>query len=199
MEGIPMENLSSNPAGVVTQTPAPAPTVLELDDTALVEVPPTSKRMGFKAQCVYYMRVFLQLVFSYVGLTAILAAYLVFGAFVFQAIEAPVEIRMRKVMRSEKKIFFNMMFDAASIMQKENWTEKALYDLNVLQKEYIHFYNYEIEVNGEAVYKWSFVGSMLFSLTVLSTIGKCLLNQIRLHDKHKYLDHYVGKIVIHEI
>ena len=165
MECVPMDNVSSNLT--------PAPTVLELDDSPLVEVPTNPKRPGFKVSCVYYSRIFLQFVCSYVGLTAILAGYLVFGAFVFQAIEAPVETRMRKEMRSEKKIFFNKMFDAASVMKKENWTENALIDLNLLQKDFIHFYNYDMQVvDGVPLQKWSFVGSMLFSLTVLSTIGK---------------------------
>ncbi|XP_038049700.1 uncharacterized protein LOC119723210 [Patiria miniata] len=171
MEGIPMENLPSNPAGLVAQSPAPAPTVLELDDAPLVEVPPTPKRRSLKAQCVYYMRIFLQFICSYVGLTAILAGYLVFGAFVFQAIEAPVETRMRSDMRADKKIFFMKMYEAAPVMKRENWTEQALYELNLLQKDFIHFYNYDLEVDGVKIQKWSFVGSMLFSLTVISTIG----------------------------
>ena len=126
-------------------------------------------------QCCHYFRNFMQFLFSYVGLTAMLCGYLLFGAIVFRSIESRNEASLRVDIREEMEDIFGDLFrEARRVGVKEvNWTSNAITRMVTQQKKYqVHSVVFlEYLDDGE---KWSFFGAVLFSLTVLSTIGKFL-------------------------
>lgn len=130
------------------------------------------KRLGFWKTCLRYFRLFMQMLFSYVGLSAILFGYLLLGAVVFRAIEQPVEARIRRDIKISKEQFFKDIYNLSGSLPQANWTDQALRKLSDIERSSkAHYYIFD-DVYGETTEKWSFFGSMLFSLTVVSTIGK---------------------------
>ena len=163
MEPTPSENFPDIPDGTVTEQ------LFDIDEE-VAEIQP--KRLGFWKTCLKYFRLLLQMLFSYVGLTAILVGYLLLGAVVFGAIEAPVERRIREDIKKKKTQFFHEFYDRSTSQSIENWTVAALQELSRIERSAkAHYYIFDEEKEG-STQKWSFFGSMLFSLTVVSTIGK---------------------------
>lgn len=131
------------------------------------------ERPSAAAQCLRYTRLFIQFLFSYIGLTAMLIAYLLMGAVVFQAIEKQKEERFRGEAKDAMVTFFEGLFDKAGKMNETVWTNEALKTIGGIRKNISKGYMYDdwYEVI-EPKDKWTFFGSVLFSLTVLSTIGE---------------------------
>lgn len=158
------ENFSDIPDGTITSDQ-----LFDIDEE-ITEIQP--QRLGFWKTCLKYFRLFLQALFSYVGLTAILVGYLLLGAVVFSAIEAPVEKRMRAQIRTDKIDFFHEFYKKINKTPIDVWATDALARLSQIERSAkAHYYVYD-EENEELTTKWTFFGSMLFSLTVVSTIGK---------------------------
>lgn len=130
------------------------------------------ERPSAAAQCLRYSRLFIQFLFSYVGLTAMLIAYLLMGAIVFQGIEKQKEENFRLDAEEQMKAFFNKLFDQSKSLNKTGWTIYALENIGGVRKNLSRGLMYDdwYEVVNPKV-KWTFFGSVLFSLTVLSTIG----------------------------
>lgn len=126
--------------------------------------------------------------FSYVGLISLVVAYSVLGGFVFleleryneeQVQEKVVELRTRFARRIED----NYRAECSGSCSTTEWqsclyntTDKLERLLKQFQNETYFFASREgwagIDVGGEN--KWTFAGALLFSVTVITTIGKTL-------------------------
>ncbi|XP_072181074.1 uncharacterized protein [Diadema setosum] len=143
-----------------------SPTLLDIEEgrVDIVERPSAGE------QCCHYFRVFVQFLFSYIGLTAMLCGYLFLGALVFRSIEGPKEMKLREDIHEEMKQTFLELYSEAERFPAKNWTDLAIDRMKEKQRHYavhsIVFLEYLDDTE-----KWSFFGAMLFSLTVLSTIG----------------------------
>ncbi|XP_041484532.1 uncharacterized protein LOC121431100 [Lytechinus variegatus] len=149
------------------QASSNSPTLLDIEEGRVDII----DRPSAGEQCCHYFRSFIQFLFSYVGLTAMLCAYLLLGAIAFRNIEMGKEAALRGEIRREMEDYFEELFQEATTINVRNWTDNAISRLSDKQKNFtaksIVFMEYLDD--GE---KWSFFGSMLFSLTVVSTIGR---------------------------
>ena len=133
------------------------------------------------SRCVKKCLVFL---LSYVGLITLVVAYSIFGGVIFMALEAPNEKVVKTKVATVRLKYINDLydeFDRMSIFHEENWTVRADRVLRRFQKD-IHDLVTKDGWDGDQVEgthaKWTFAGSLLFSVTVITTIGKELAKLI---------------------
>ena len=117
--------------------------------------------------------------FSHVGLVCVVIGYSIFGAVIFQALESPNEIQNRVIIneiRNATKYKLWQTTKDLNIFSKVNWTQSADSILRDFQKK---IYEATIDlgwdgINSEAEedLHWSFEGALLYSVTVITTIGK---------------------------
>ena len=131
------------------------------------------------SRCVKKCLVFL---LSYVGLITLVVAYSIFGGVIFMALEAPNEKVVKTTVATVRLKYINDLydeFDRMSIFHEENWTVRADRVLRRFQKD-IHDLVTKDGWDGDQVEgthaKWTFAGSLLFSVTVITTIGNELAN-----------------------
>ena len=133
------------------------------------EIEVQNQRPGCKVQCVRCIQFTLQVLFSYVGLTAIMVGYLMLGTVIFQAIELPAEIRLRRDMKEMKIDFFDRLYLESRGKDLKNWTDEAFDLLNDMERDTKHYFTYDERDTSNS---WEFFGTLLFSLTTVSMIGK---------------------------
>lgn len=123
--------------------------------------------------------------FSHVGLAAMVIGYSIMGGFLFQALEAPNETREKFRIRSIKDAKVAEIRALADLfcirsISPENFTELV----NALQVNFQTQIFVAVKNNGwdgkdetdeaTATTQWSFAGSLLYAVTVITTIGKLL-------------------------
>lgn len=134
------------------------------------------------------MKRFLQYVLSYLGLTCMVAAYSIVGGFIFVELEKDNEeevqakavgLRNNYTRQLEKKLKETCMSEVANFRQNASCT----FDLSGYIGEVLREFQKETyvlvsekgwsgvdeELGGEN--KWTFAGALLFSVTVITTIG----------------------------
>lgn len=134
------------------------------------------------------MKRFLQYLLSYLGLTCMVAAYSIVGGFIFVELEKDneeevqakaVELRNNYTRQLEKKLNETCMSEFAKFRQNVSCT----FDLSGYIGEVLREFQKETyvlvseegwsgvddELGGEN--KWTFAGALLFSVTVITTIG----------------------------
>lgn len=137
------------------------------------EVVPTQSSA---AKCKDYCRKFLAFLVSHVGLCVLVVGYAIGGALVFQSIEAPHEDKLSVVMQVNR--LRNSTLDALwnvttalNVFNKELWSIQTELKVKAYQEELVKRIK-EDGYDGSLEGSWSFSGSFLFSLTVITTIGK---------------------------
>ncbi|XP_066975186.1 TWiK family of potassium channels protein 7-like [Macrobrachium rosenbergii] len=125
--------------------------------------------------------IFLQLMFSHFGLFIVVAFYAVLGAYAFVEIELPYEERLYEIKRTEAEAINNTINYMANLFwyyQDKNWTyydfnETVYKDLKRMEDYIIRAVKttrYDGEVKGWN-YAWTIPNSLLFTMTIMSTIG----------------------------
>jgi hypothetical protein len=127
-------------------------------------------------QCCKRVSVFL---FSHVGLTLMVAAYSVLGAVIFMHLEAPYERHARSVMSKLRREHVNDLWrytKSLNILHYQNWTTSAEDVFRDFQRQVYKAIKEQgwdgMDDVAEAELRWSFSGALLFSVTVITTIGK---------------------------
>ncbi|XP_006821125.1 TWiK family of potassium channels protein 7-like [Saccoglossus kowalevskii] len=123
-----------------------------------------------KMTCKRFLRKFFKFLFSNVGLLCLLVGYTVMGAYAFMMLEGEVDtdpnaIDIEKVQHDFIEGLWNLTEEQS---HKGNWTETALQMLNnftIIHNEY------ENSQSALDVDDWSFLGSLVFCVTVSTTIG----------------------------
>lgn len=119
-------------------------------------------------------RTVIAFVFSNVGICVLVLGYLILGAFMFQHLEAPEEVRESPVVarrRNTVAALWNIT-ERYNTLHQANWTTEvvalvALYEEEViLAVKETGFDGQDIPVN-----LWTFSGALLYSITVITTIG----------------------------
>ncbi|XP_048251832.1 TWiK family of potassium channels protein 18-like [Haliotis rufescens] len=129
-----------------------------------------------KKSCVVCCKRFTTFVFSHIGLCSLVVAYSVLGGFIFMKLEAPSEVVERNNMAANRKqqvlALWNLTVDL-NVLYEGNWTQLADDVLKAFQKQ---VYTATKEKgwdgkDGEGELQWSFAGALLYSVTVITTIG----------------------------
>lgn len=160
------ETIVATDNGPVERTPnQTGPVVVDLDEDSDDQI----ERPGCKVKCIRCVRFSLQVLFSYIGLTAVMFGYLLLGTIIFKAIELPKEIYLRQLISDTKKAFLFDLHADISMNTKNNWTEMALFKLNEMERDTRYYFTYD---ERDETHRWEFFGALLFSLTTVSMIGK---------------------------
>ncbi|GFO43276.1 two pore potassium channel protein sup-9 [Plakobranchus ocellatus] len=120
---------------------------------------------------------FLTFIFSQVGMCAIVVGYSIMGGFLFRWLESSSELVQRLDIHSARRESVSELWNLTeelNILYEKNWTMMA-------DKIFLRFQEhvYQAVKSGGwdgrdvdvAEMKWSFAGSLLYSITVITTIG----------------------------
>lgn len=136
----------------------------------------SSVRVTNCQQCKQYTLKFIAFLFSNVGLVGLVVGYCTLGAFMFSALELEYELERKLVMDQTRHRF------ASDIVQQLRLSTRHTDDWVLI----VHAYLREFESNltqymtsdgydGSESRKqpqWEFIGSLLYCVTVVTTIGK---------------------------
>ncbi len=93
-----------------------------------------------KSKCVkfcYYFRTITTFLFSHIGLCALVFGYSIVGAFTFRALEAPNELKYRKIVKQERYHFTAKLWSLtqnSSVLKQREWSDEAYKELEKLEK-----------------------------------------------------------------
>jgi len=134
-----------------------------------------TSREKCNTHCIKFWKQFLTFLFSNIGLCSVVVAYSILGGFVFRRLEAPNEIEKRHFVASVRtKIAFDIwnLTQTVMILHEPNFTV-------LTEKILVNFQNEILEAkrtgwdgqDGAVAPQWSFAGSLLYAVTVITTIG----------------------------
>ncbi|XP_070570102.1 transcriptional regulator ATRX homolog [Ptychodera flava] len=131
---------------------------------------PQKRKRSPKDQFLYYFRKLVQFFCSYIGLTSVLVGYVFIGALIFKSLEQPEEKYVAHLVELEREYLVKDI-SVECVRDPANWTEtmgrERLLKFEGELTRYITRHGY----NRIRPDKWNFFGSLLFSLTVITTIG----------------------------
>lgn len=133
--------------------------------------------MRRRKSCVNFWKRFIAFLLSTVGLTILMIFYTIFGGFVFSVLESSNEDRTRNGVRESLKWHVSMLWNLTeemNVLYKDNWTAMAQEVVNNYTKQVFiatKVDGWDGKEDGEAQSQWTFAGSMLYSATVITTIG----------------------------
>lgn len=125
----------------------------------------------------YYIKVFLAHLFSTAGLCSLVILYSILGAITFEWLERDHEIGSKLEVaerRSKCAMDLWLLTMKLNVLYPDNWTDATMHRLKQFENEIVEYVRREgydgIEANIGA--QWSFSGALLYSITVITTIGK---------------------------
>lgn len=132
---------------------------------------------AFASACFRFWKRLLSFCLSTVGLTVLMFFYTVFGGFLFHYIESPLEVATKHGVRASRRWHVDLLWNLTeqlNILHPANWSRLAEevvanYTLEVYKAT--KFDGWDGKGDGESELQWSFAGSMLYSATVITTIG----------------------------
>ena len=143
--------------------------------TQVQEMPQKTRR----EKCVSCCKKFVAFLFSTIGLTCVLCGYTIFGGFVFMWLESPNEVQLKNDVQITRKFYVDKLWNLTyelNMFHPQNWSNMAN---RILQE-----YTTEVYIatkqkgwdgkDGETELQWTFAGSLLYSITVITTIGEFL-------------------------
>lgn len=160
---------------IETEKTIPEITTFQQD---VVESGLPNRRQRCARKCIKCCKKFLTFLFSNVGLCSAVVAYSILGGFIFQRLEAPNEIQKRHFVVSLRKGYANDLWVLAQsrlLLLEDNFTSKADNILASYQRDVLEAKKNGwdgVDNNMEIEPQWSFAGSLLYSVTVITTIGK---------------------------
>lgn len=163
------------------------------------------KKSKEKSKCIHNTTYYLQILFSNIGICALLIGYTLLGSFIFLMIEGrsgtdpkvlspDKQLTLRnKINNKTQSVDWKQSSDefrtrtveniweitaALNILYRENWTRLAGQEISRFQDELVQKLTEEIlNSKGSSFEKnypmeWNFSRAFLYSLTILTTIGK---------------------------
>lgn len=125
-------------------------------------------------KCRDYCRKFISFLFSHIGICAIVVAYMIGGAFLFQKLEGSAEDILDDNVDQLISSTINSMWLITSemnILDQYAWNERMLNDTENFASQLMKAINSGYDDKPRHG-KWEFPGAFLFCLTVITTIGK---------------------------
>lgn len=122
-----------------------------------------------KMTCKTFMRKFIKFMFSNVGLLCLLVGYTIMGAYAFMMLEGVQDTQTAAIDIAEWRNKFLMGLYNMTINGEPNWMDTAaemLANFTEIQRAY------DSSESALDVDDWGFLGSLVFCVTVTTTIGK---------------------------
>jgi len=128
------------------------------------------------SKCLIAIRRFFTFLFSHVGLLSMVVGYCILGGFTFEHLEKDNELQVKKDMAKNRKLLEDKIWNLtrfSPVLKKENWTVDVMAEMKKFEKEIVH----AMKVKGWDGYedtekqKWTFPGSLFYSIVLISTIG----------------------------
>jgi len=113
-------------------------------------------------------------IFSNVGICVLVIGYLLLGATMFQAIEGNTEdnsINKIVLLRNETVYCLWNITEKYNLFYPKNWTKEVDSIIKHYQKEIVDAENKGFDGNDIPIKLWNFSGALLYSITVITTIG----------------------------
>ncbi|KAK3083425.1 hypothetical protein FSP39_022314 [Pinctada imbricata] len=133
-------------------------------------------RQRQKERCIKCCKKFTAFLFSHIGLCSLVVAYTILGGFVFMTLEAPAELQQRERIQIKRKNHVERLWNITTevnVFSQSNWSLEADRVMRAFQAD---IYRATKDLgwdgkDGEEDAQWSFAGSLLYSITVITTIG----------------------------
>jgi hypothetical protein len=132
---------------------------------------------GRRARCATCCRSFIAFLFSTIGLTCLLVGYVVLGGIVFVQLEADNEHRtaedMNKIRQDHVRRLW-VLTERMNVLHPDNWTADAdqiLENYTECVHSYVKKKGWVGSFSEDSEQQWSFAGALLYSITVITTIG----------------------------
>ncbi|XP_054166609.1 TWiK family of potassium channels protein 7-like [Oppia nitens] len=136
------------------------------------------KHLSRCGKCCYYCRQVTTFLFSHIGLCTLLIGYAVMGAFTFQALELKNEERQRLEMLTIREHMIQQLWNItqeSTVLNQLEWTQAAKDTLDHFEKNLLEaVLRKGYDGSDDLIRKssqWSFSGSLLYSIIVITTIG----------------------------
>lgn len=132
------------------------------------------------ARCRRCARIFLTHLVSQVGLCLLVVAYAIVGALIFQSIESSKEMRQRQQVSQLRKQCLVEMWNVTeklNVLHDVEWMAKMGVKLKEFEDRVVFAVRndgYDGKDANEESLQWSFSGALLYSITVITTIGTTL-------------------------
>jgi hypothetical protein len=162
-----------------------------------------------RAKALTYCKKFVAFLFSHIGLCSLMVAYAILGGFIFRAIEGPFEIETKiKVISERQKTRDQIMQLATSLILNKRSRNNVSKEIDILLSDFqrevyiatdIHGFNNDDSadsVDGQKAEQWSLASSLLFAITVMTTIGKFIF-YFRITDFDKFKFKFTAKNAIY--
>ncbi|ESN93130.1 hypothetical protein HELRODRAFT_89246 [Helobdella robusta] len=141
----------------------------------------TKKSLAWRTKkklAIIYLKKFLGFLLSTLGLFILLTSYTIFGGFLFHRIESSKEVQTQLDVKTSRAYHVDKLWNTTksmNILFRQNWSNVASkilrnYTMFVFNITKCDGWNGQ-DRNESAELQWSFTGSMLYSVTVITTIG----------------------------
>ena len=137
------------------------------------EEPEQESRMS---RCLTALRKAVTFLFSHIGLLALVSGYCIVGGLTFEHLEKENELSVKREMREHRVMLGDKIWDltqSSDYLREDNWTRRVEWEMKKFEKEIIK----AMKVRGwdgsedENKMKWTFPGSLFYSIVLISTIG----------------------------
>jgi hypothetical protein len=122
----------------------------------------------------YFIRVFLAHLFSTTGLCLVVIAYVCMGALIFKFLESKNEVKQRHDVQRERIGCASDLWNftlSLNVLYPEKWNQATIERLKQFEERIVKAVNKD-GYGGTNVDQWTFSGALLYSVTVITTIGK---------------------------
>jgi len=112
-------------------------------------------------------------IFSNVGICVLVIGYLILGAFMFQHIEEPESVEESPVVSKRQTAVMRLwnITERYNTLHQANWSDEVRSVIAVYQEEVIEAIDEGFDGKDIPDNMWSFSGALLYSITVITTIG----------------------------
>lgn len=135
------------------------------------------RKKTWTQQCKDYLRQFIAFLFSNIGIICLVVGYTIAGAFMFIFIEDDPEYAKKIIdqVTANRTGTVTRLWDLTCCNEycEDEWRTEVQVHLRSFQSHIIEAVrNYSYEGINKDMNRWSFSGSFLYSLSVITTIGK---------------------------